>query len=96
MGHWRGPRLDGVVSAGSTPAAWPASFTRVWSAAIGEGYSSPVASGGLVFVHSRRDPEEVVTAVHLDSGKPGVDQYGRADVHKLAGPGWRHAVRILE
>ena len=36
---------------------------------IGEGYSSPVVSGGRVFLHSRRDPDEVVTAVDLATGK---------------------------
>ncbi|MGH9176072.1 MAG: PQQ-binding-like beta-propeller repeat protein [Vicinamibacterales bacterium] len=44
-------------------------MTRVWRVDVGEGYSSPVIAAGRVFVHSRRDPEEVVTAVDLDSGK---------------------------
>jgi outer membrane protein assembly factor BamB len=36
---------------------------------VGEGYSSPVVSGGRVFVHSRKDPDELVTALDLASGK---------------------------
>jgi outer membrane protein assembly factor BamB len=36
---------------------------------IGEGYSSPVVSNGRIFVHSRRDPEEIVTALSLADGK---------------------------
>jgi outer membrane protein assembly factor BamB len=36
---------------------------------VGEGYSSPVVSGGRAFVHSRKDPEEVVTAIDLANGK---------------------------
>jgi outer membrane protein assembly factor BamB len=36
---------------------------------VGEGFSSPVVSNGRVFVHSRRDPEEIVTAIYLTTGK---------------------------
>jgi outer membrane protein assembly factor BamB len=68
--QWRGPERDGVIPAASVPAAWPAAPALKWKQAIGEGYSSPVVSGGRVFVHSRRDPEEVVTALDVASGKP--------------------------
>ena len=36
---------------------------------IGEGYSSPVVANGRAFLHSRRDPEEIVTAIDLATGK---------------------------
>ncbi len=67
--QWRGPARDGLVPAASAPAAWPASFIQGWRADIGEGYSSPVVAAGRVFVHSRRDPNEIVTALDLTSGK---------------------------
>ena len=67
--EWRGPSRDGIVPAASTPKAWPASLQEGWSAPVGEGYSTPVVGGGRVFVHSRRDPEEIVTAFDLASGK---------------------------
>jgi outer membrane protein assembly factor BamB len=67
--QWRGPSRDGTIPAASAPSSWPASFQRVWRAEIGEGYSSPVVSGGTVFVHGRRDPEEVVVALNLATGK---------------------------
>jgi outer membrane protein assembly factor BamB len=67
--QWRGPARDGVVPAKNTPASWPKSLRRVWRVELGEGYSSPVAAGGRAFVHSRRDPEELVTAVNLADGK---------------------------
>jgi outer membrane protein assembly factor BamB len=35
---------------------------------IGEGYSSPVLSGSRVFVHSRKDPQELVTALDAKTG----------------------------
>lgn len=67
--QWRGPSRDGLVPAKSTPTAWPNSLRRAWRVEIGEGYSSPVVSGGAVFLHARRDPEEVVIAVNLADGK---------------------------
>ena len=66
--QWRGPERDGVLPAASVPAAWPKAPALKWKQAVGEGYSSPVVSGGRVFVHSRRDPEEIVTALDLATG----------------------------
>jgi outer membrane protein assembly factor BamB len=68
--QWRGPTRDGVVPAASVPAAWPKTPTLQWKQTIGEGYSSPVVADSRVYVHSRRDPEEVVSALDLNSGKP--------------------------
>ena len=36
---------------------------------IGEGYSSPVVAGGHVFVHGRKDPDEIVASINLADGK---------------------------
>ena len=67
--QWRGPNRDGVAPAANVPAAWPENVTLKWKESVGEGYSSPVVDGRRVFVHSRRDPEEIVTALDLASGK---------------------------
>lgn len=67
--QWRGPARDGVVSPSAVPRHWPASLRRAWRVEIGEGYSSPVATNGRVFVHSRRDPDELVTAVDAANGQ---------------------------
>ncbi len=67
--QWRGPSREGVVASASAPAAWPASLERKWRVEVGEGYSSPVVSQGRVFIHGRRDPEEIISAVDLASGK---------------------------
>ena len=67
--QWRGPGRDGFVAARSAPAAWPEQLQRTWRVEVGEGYSSPVVAAGRVFVHSRRDPEEIVSAVNLADGK---------------------------
>ena len=68
--QWRGPQRDGRVAAENVPAAWPAKPTVKWTQRVGEGYSTPVVSAGRIFVHSRQDPEEVVTALDLATGKP--------------------------
>jgi outer membrane protein assembly factor BamB len=67
--EFRGSGRHAVLGAGQAPSPWPASFGRAWSIDIGEGYSSPVAGGGLVFVHSRTDPQEAITAVDIATGK---------------------------
>ncbi len=65
---WRGPERNGIVPAAQAPATWPEAFARAWRVEVGEGYSSPVVSGGRVFVHSRRGDLEIVTALDLASG----------------------------
>jgi outer membrane protein assembly factor BamB len=67
--QWRGPTRDGSVSGKNVPAKWPETFARAWRVEVGEGYSSPVVAGGRVFVHSRRDPEEIISAINLADGK---------------------------
>ena len=67
--QWRGPDRNGVAPAAADVKAWPDKLTRTWMQPLGEGYSSPVVDGGRVFVHSREDPEEIVTAFELDSGE---------------------------
>jgi outer membrane protein assembly factor BamB len=58
-----------VLTDAESPTLWPAELTKGWSVEIGEGYSSPIAGDGRVFVHSRRDPDEVVSAIDLATGK---------------------------
>ena len=66
---WRGSSRDGIAPAAQSLEVWPEAFTRAWQIEVGDGYSSPVVSGGRVFVHSRRDDSEVVTALDLASGE---------------------------
>ena len=67
---WRGPGRDGIAPAAQSLETWPEAFDRAWQVEVGEGYSSPVVSGGRVFVHSRRGDAETVTALDLGSGMP--------------------------
>lgn len=80
--QWRGPGRDGLVSDKNVPATWPDKLDRAWRVEIGEGYSSPVVSAGRAFVHSRRDPEEVVTAINLADGKVVWEQKYQAGFKK--------------
>jgi len=80
--QWRGPARDGMVSTANAPSPWPASFRPLWRVDIGEGYSSPVVSRGTVFVHGRKDPEEVVVAINLATGKVVWQQKYQADFKK--------------
>jgi outer membrane protein assembly factor BamB len=67
--QWRGPARDGVASAFSPPAVWPAQLTKRWEAAVGAGHASPVVSGNRIVLHSRQANREVVAAYDLQSGK---------------------------
>src|SRR5688572_11980057 len=80
--QWRGAARDGMIAAAAVPSRWPAAVKRAWSVEIGEGYSSPVVAGGRVFVHSRRDPEELVTAIDLATGKVGWQQRYQSEFKK--------------
>jgi outer membrane protein assembly factor BamB len=67
--QWRGPARDGVASAFTVPATWPAQLTKKWEVAAGAGHASPVVAGNRVILHSRQGPREIVAAYDLDSGK---------------------------
>ena len=67
--QWRGPNRDGVVAAANVPPSWPEKPTVQWTVKTGEGYSTPVVADGRIFVHSRQEPDEIVTALDLATGK---------------------------
>jgi outer membrane protein assembly factor BamB len=72
--QWRGPARTGILAATDSPAAWPETLKKLWAVPVGEGYSSPVVANGRVFVHGRRDAEEIVWAIDLASGQVVWDQ----------------------
>jgi hypothetical protein len=80
--QWRGPARDGSVSEKNAPAAWPESLKQSWRVDVGEGYSSPVVAEGRVFVHGRRDPEEIVVGINLADGKVLWQQKYQANFQK--------------
>jgi outer membrane protein assembly factor BamB len=80
--QWRGPARTGVLTLDEAPTMWPPELTKGWSVEVGEGYSSPIAGNGRVFVHARRDPDEVVLAIDLTTGKVAWQQKYAAPMEK--------------
>ena len=67
--QWRGADRNGAVLNFSTPAAWPKTLTQKWKTPVGSSYSSPVVAQSRVYVHTRRDDNEVVTCLDWRTGK---------------------------
>ena len=80
--QWRGPTRDGMIPAAVIPKQWPAAIARGWSVEIGEGYSSPLVAAGRAYLHSRRDPDEIVTAIDLATGKIAWQQLYQSEFKK--------------
>lgn len=70
--QWRGPGRDGHIPA--LAGDMPSGLERVWDVAVGEGYSSLVSAGGLLYVHARRGADEVVTALSAETGAVAWEQ----------------------
>ena len=66
-------RQDRCHHADEAPAMWPPELKKGWSVEVGEGYSSPVPGDGRVFVHARRDPDEVVSGDRSRDGHRRLD-----------------------
>ena len=60
--QWRGQHRDGAASAFDAPGTWPAALTARWRVEVGEGYATPLIAGDTVFVFSRVDGQEGLTA----------------------------------
>ena len=66
--QWRGTNRDGSVSGFVPPQKWPDVLTRRWRVEIGEGYASPLVVGNTVYVFSRSDGRELLSALDADTG----------------------------
>jgi outer membrane protein assembly factor BamB len=88
--QWLGPNRDG-----STPeivAPWKGDLKEVWRVPVGEGHSSPVVAGGLVFLHTKvkNKDAELVQAFDAKTGKPKWEQgYDKPRFSTLFGDGPR-------
>ena len=67
--QWRGLNRDGAASAFVEPASWPETLTRKWKVDVGEGYGTPLVIADTVYVFTRRNRIEVMTALNADTGK---------------------------
>jgi outer membrane protein assembly factor BamB len=66
--QWRGRNRDGAASAFAEPASWPDTLTRRWKIDVGEGYATPLIVANTVYVFTRREATEVMTALNADTG----------------------------
>jgi outer membrane protein assembly factor BamB len=66
--QWRGRDRDGSASAFAAPSSWPETLTRRWKVAVGDGYATPIVIGDRVYVFSRRDGNEGITALNAATG----------------------------
>jgi len=65
--HWRGPRADGALESGLSPASWDA---PAWKVRLpGKGGSTPIVVGERVIVTAPEEEQDVVLAFSLQ-GKP--------------------------
>ena len=67
--QWRGPNRDGAASAFADPASWPETLTRKWKVDVGEGYATPLVVADTVYLFTRRNGSEVMTALRADTGR---------------------------
>jgi outer membrane protein assembly factor BamB len=66
--QWRGRSGDGSASAFTAPSIWPDTLTVRWRIDVGEGYATPLVVGDTVYAFTRRDGNEVMTAVDAATG----------------------------
>jgi hypothetical protein len=67
--QWRGQARDGAAAGFIEPGAWPQALKRLWKVDVGEGYATPLVIGDVVYVFTRRDEQEVVTALDAATGR---------------------------
>lgn len=68
--QWGGPRRDFVTQSTGLPTLWPASGPRkLWSRALGDGYSGIAVEGTTLYTAFRRGSQDVVTALDSRTGK---------------------------
>lgn len=66
--QWRGKDRDGSASGFVQPSRWPEALTQRWRVEVGEGYASPLVVGNIVYVFSRSDGREVLSAFDAETG----------------------------
>ncbi len=68
--QWGGPRRDFIVPVTGLTASWPSEGPRkLWSRALGDGYSGIAVEGTTLYTVYRRGSQDVVTAIDANTGK---------------------------
>jgi outer membrane protein assembly factor BamB len=93
--QWLGPTRDGSVPEKVTP--WKGDLKVLWRVPVGEGDSSPIVAGGLLFLHTKvkdKDAEQVHT-FDAKTGKPKWEQaYDKTPFKPFFGHGPRATPRV--
>jgi outer membrane protein assembly factor BamB len=67
---WGGKNRDFLVNSSGLADSWPASGPKkLWSRALGDGYSAIAEEGGVLYTAFRRGSKDVVTALDAATGK---------------------------
>jgi outer membrane protein assembly factor BamB len=94
--QWLGPRRDG--SSEEKVAPWTEPLKILWRKPVGEGHSSPVVSGGRVYLHTKvaNKTEEQLSAFDAQSGEPSWSTpYERGKFASLFGAGPRATPSVV-
>ena len=67
--QWRGRNRDGILLQFSAPTVWPKQLKKLWRVELGNGDASPIVKEGQIYMHTRQDKNEVVTALDLETGQ---------------------------
>jgi len=67
---WGGPHRDFIVHASGLADFWPAAGPKkLWSRALGDGYSAVAVEHGILYTAYRRGVQDIVTALDAATGK---------------------------
>lgn len=68
--QWGGPRRNFTTDSSGIKPTWPAGGPKVlWKRPLGEGYSSPLVEGAVLYTMYGRPGQEIATALDAASGK---------------------------
>jgi outer membrane protein assembly factor BamB len=68
--QWRGPRRDGISSEAGWLLRWPAGGPRrLWTAPVGEGFSSVAVKGGRVYTMGNARDKDTVYCLAVGTGR---------------------------
>jgi outer membrane protein assembly factor BamB len=69
--QWRGPQRNGISAETGWLTRWPAAGPkRLWSARVGEGFSSVAVAGGRVYAIGNASNQDRVSCLNAETGKP--------------------------
>jgi len=66
---WRGEHRDAKVDGFKAPSEWPEKLTILWQEEAGLANSSPILMGDEIFLHVKRNNNEVAVCVNANTGE---------------------------